>query len=129
VTTGRAGDTEERKNVKRGTVLPSQSNPVALFLGAGEGGGRAQFLVSTDSVQTHGDGDCVPSPSDCQILMLKEGQERKFEFAPSGEPDTYVIELDAIRLVEVDEPTASGSGSAGKEPQSANGGIKAFLGL
>jgi hypothetical protein len=129
VTTGRAGDAEERKNVKRGTVLPSQSHPVALFLGAGEGGNRAQFLVSEDVVRTHGEGKCLPSPSDCQILTLKPGQERRFDFAPRGEPDTFVIKLDAIRLVEVDEPKGSGSEPDGRQQKSASSGLKNFLGL
>jgi hypothetical protein len=129
VTTGRAGDAEERKNVKRGTVLPSQSHPVALYLGAGEGGNRAQFLVSDDVVRTHGEGKCLPSPSDCQILTLKTGQERSFDFAPRGEPDTFVIKLDAIRLVEVDEPKGSGSESDDRQQKSASSGLKNFLGL
>jgi hypothetical protein len=129
VTTGRAGDAEERKDVKRGTVLPSQSNPVALYLGTGEGGNRAQFLVSGDVVRTHGEGKCLPSPSDCQILTLKPGQERRFDFAPRGEPDTFVIKLDAIRLVEVDEPEGSGSESDDRQQKSASSGLKNFLGL
>lgn len=129
VVTGPSGDTELRKNVKRMTALPSQSNPVALFMGASEGGKRATFLVSTDVVRTHGDGNCVPSPSDCQLLTLRPGEERKFEYAPHGEPDTYKIILKEIRMVPIDEPGKSGSDESGREPQSANAGLKSFLGL
>jgi hypothetical protein len=130
VTTGRAGDAEERKDVKRGTVLPSQSNPVAMFISVSEGGNRAHFLVSRDVVTTHGEGACLPSPSDCQILTLKVGQERSFDFAPGGdEPDRYVIKLDAIRVVEIDPPKSSQSSSDKREPQSARTGLRAFLGF
>jgi hypothetical protein len=130
VVTGLAGDAKPRKDVKRGTVLPSQSNPVALFLGASEGGKRATFLVSTDVVRTHGDGNCVPSPSDCQILDLEPGQERKFTYAPPGDaPDTYLVKLKDIHLVEIDDPERSGKSSAGRQTKSAHGGLKSFLGL
>jgi hypothetical protein len=130
VVTGLAGDAKPRRDVKRGTVLPSQSNPVALFLGASEGGKRATFLVSTDVVRTHGDGNCVPSPSDCQILDLEPGQERKFTYAPRGDaPDTYLIKLQDIRLVEIDDPERSGKSSAGRQAKSAHAGLQSFLGL
>ena len=129
VTTGPAGGAKERSNVKRLTVLPSQSNPVALFVGASEGGKKASFLVSTDVSGSRGQGDCVPRPSDCRLLVLEPGQERKFDYAPDGEPDTYVIKLDTIRIVPIDGPKAGGAGSAGDDSKSANAGLKAFLGL
>lgn len=128
VVTGRAGDTERRGNVKRLTVLPSQSNPVAVFMGVAEEGKRASFLVSTDVVRSHGDGRCTPSPADCQLLSLRVGEERKFEYAPRGEPDTYVIHLKDILVVPIDDPR-SGSGKEGRDSNSAEAGLKSFLGL
>lgn len=126
VVTGRAGDTERRRNVKRLTVLPSQSNPVALFLGATEGGKRASFSVSVDVIRSHGDGTCVPSPADCGLVNMRPGDERKFEYAPEGEePDTYVIHLKDIRIVEIDKPSATGE----TEPKTGRRDLRAFLGL
>ena len=43
---------------------------------------------------------------------MKEGEEEKFDYAPTGEPDTFVIELKRIRAVLVDAP---GSRSAGAD--------------
>lgn len=129
VVTGRAGDTERRRNVKRLTVLPSQSNPVAVFMGVAEEGKKASFLVSTDVVRSHGDGSCSPNPADCQLLTLRVGEERKFEYAPTGEPDTYVIHLKDIRVVPIDDPRRSGADRGGRDSQSAESGLEAFLGL
>jgi hypothetical protein len=128
VLTGPAGHTQRRQNVERYTVLPSRSNPVALFLGAQEGGKRANLMVSTDVVDSRGDGTCLPDPSDCQFLTLKVGDERKFEYAPSGEPDTFVIEIKDIRLVAIDDPREPPA----SEPQgrgNARAGVESFLGL
>lgn len=104
VETGPAGDTNRRNNLTTLTVLPSQSNPVAVYLGIAKGGKKAVFMVSPDVVGLSGGGSCSPSPSNCQLLSLGEGEEEKFDYAPTGEPDTFVIEVKDIRFVPVKNP-------------------------
>jgi hypothetical protein len=128
VLTGPAGDTQRRQNVKRFTVLPSRSNPVALFLGVEEGGKKANFMVSPDVVDSRGDGTCLPDPSQCEFLTLKAGDERKFEYAPTGEPDTFVIEIKDIRLVPIDDPRTDKPAERSETADAADG-LESFLGL
>jgi hypothetical protein len=104
VTTGLAGDLRERKNLQGLTVLPSRSNPVAIYVGVGDGGKEAVFMVSPDVVDSRGDGDCLPAPSNCQYLTLRKDDERRFQYAPSGEPDTYVLTVDDIGLERLKDP-------------------------
>ena len=129
VEVGPAGATKRRKNVKLLTALPSQSNPVLLFLGASEDGDHAVFLVSEDVVTARGDGRCVPSPADCQFLNMKADDEMKLEYAPSGEPDTFVIRVLDIGLERNSDTAGSGDRDAESEADSPKAGLKSFLGL
>jgi hypothetical protein len=125
VEVGPAGDLERRRNVKLLTTLPSQSNPVLLFLGASEDGKHAVFLVSDDVETARGDGHCLPTPADCQFLKLKRHDEMKLGYAPAGEPDTYVIRLLDIRLKRNEDTVNSDRGA---HSGSAIAGLDSFLG-
>jgi hypothetical protein len=125
VEVGQAGDLKRRKNVKLLTVLPSQSNPVNLFLGASEDGNHAVFLVSEDVVTARGDGRCVPSPANCQFVNLKRGDEMRFGYASNGgDPDTFVLKVLDISL-EANEDTADADRAASSNPVDA---LQAWLG-
>ncbi len=58
-------------------------------------------------------GRCMPKPADCQFLNLRMGDETKFEYAPSGEPDTFVIRVLDIRLERNSDTAGSGDRDAG----------------
>ena len=125
VEVGPAGNLKRRKNVKLLTVLPSQSNPVNLFLGASEDGNHAFFLVSEDVVTARGDGRCVPSPADCQFVNMKKGDEMRFGYAPNGgDADTYVLKVLDIGL-EKNEDTADADKDSLSSPVEA---LQAWLG-
>jgi hypothetical protein len=100
------GELEERASVKRLTMLPSASKAVVTFVGVSEDGKRALFLVSPDVDSVSGDGRCVPSPSSCEYVVLKAGEEAKFAYAPDGK--IYKLKLIEIRLSPI-----SGDGSGG----------------
>jgi hypothetical protein len=125
VLTGPAGDTRRRNNLQTLTVLPSESNPVAVYIGVSDGGKKAVFMVSPDVVDTDGAGSCLPAPSACQFLTLKKGQEQKLDYAPSGEADTFVIDVKDIRFEEVRDPQeVTGS----EDPKRTKEGLSAFAG-
>ena len=126
VKVGHAGQLERRRHINLMTVLPSQSNPVLLYVGASEDGKEAVFLVSEDVVRSHGAGQCLPSPADCQFLSLRKGDKRKLEYAPQGEPDTFVIQLLGIGLSPVKDAQSS---DADTTRDSARSDIEAWLGL
>jgi hypothetical protein len=81
--------------------MPSEENPVLLFLGADESGKSAQFLVSAEAT-SRGDGTCVPSESNCQIVKMGKDDVQFFEVALSADTViTYELDLDDISLKEV----------------------------
>jgi hypothetical protein len=97
---GKIGKTS-KKTVQGGDFLPSQENPVVLSVGASDDGQNALFLVSAE-VTARGDGECVPSESDCQVVEMKKNDVQFFEVAESAETvTTYELEVVDIELREV----------------------------
>ena len=97
----------KKQTVTPAEFMPSESNPVLLFLGADETGKHAMFLVSAEAT-SRGDGTCVPSESNCQIVRLSKGDVQFFEVALSAETIiTYELELVDIELKEVDNAKTS----------------------
>jgi hypothetical protein len=94
-------DETKQKSVTPGEFMPSENNPVVLFLGADEDGKEAMFLVSAEAT-SRGDGTCAPSESNCQIVRLGKGDIQFFEVALSAETVvTYELEVTDIALEEV----------------------------
>jgi hypothetical protein len=95
------------KTVTPAEFMPSEQNPVLLFLGADESGKDALFLVSAEAT-ARGDGVCVPSESNCQIVRMGKDDIEFFEVALSAETViTYELELVDIELKEVKNATTS----------------------
>jgi hypothetical protein len=80
--TVRWGQTTEsslgRKTVRRLRALPSTANPVVIYLGLLDDKKTAVFLVD-HSAFVQGDGDCEPTPQDCQTLHLQAGETAFFD--------------------------------------------------
>lgn len=136
---GPVGEAKRRKNVKALTALPSESNPVMVFIGAGEDGKQAVFLLSHDVGETDGDGSCLPDAGDCQFLSLKPDEERRMVYGSGPESKEYVLKVVGINLVPISkdskdsegsEPEDSDDGDAEDEDSdSALSGIESWLGL
>ena len=92
-----------RKGLGRLDVLPSQSNPLLIFLGVDSGADNAVFLVDS-TLQASGEGNCSPSPSSCGVLTLGAGSEHQFV---DEDGDTYGLRIDEIRRVRVSQASAS----------------------
>lgn len=106
VLVGPVGSVEQRNGVEQLKLLPSNSAPVLAFLGVSEDGRRAVFLVSDDVSGTSGDGACFPSPASCRYVVMREGDERTFDYTPDGL--TYKLKLRQIRDVKLkDAPGVS----------------------
>lgn len=63
----------ERRSLERLEALPDADNPVLVYLGPGEGGRSAVFMVDA-AVTTEGDATCRPDPSICETIELREGE-------------------------------------------------------
>ena len=78
-------------------MLPNADAPVLVYRGVEEGGKVAVFEL-TGSVTAQGDGGCEPSPEDCQILRLREGETEFITVNDTGtETDAqYQLEVEKI---------------------------------
>jgi hypothetical protein len=93
---GKIGSTKE-KSVDPGEFLPSETNPVLLYIAASNDGDKALFVV-TPGATARGDADCSPSDSDCQLLtMTKDNVE--FIEVPVSEDEVVTYELDLVDIV------------------------------
>jgi hypothetical protein len=96
VKAGPVGDVEQIDGVKPLQFIPDGSAPIAQFLQGNGNADEALFIVSREVVDTEGEGKCAPSLSACEYLLLKEGEEHRFDYGPDGE--TYRIKLRDVRL-------------------------------
>ena len=93
---GTQGNLAARSDVPRLSPLPSQADPFFVFLGVLADGKTALFLISSDA-QATGDGNCVPSPKNCDRVELKAGETEFFDVAtPEGEVVQYQLDLVSV---------------------------------
>lgn len=103
------------KGMERLDVLPSERNPLLIFLGASKNGANAVFLIDS-TLTAAGEGKCKPSNSECAFLYLGAGSEHELT---NDEGDSYTLRVDQIRKVKVgDDANAEGS-KASKRADSA----------
>jgi hypothetical protein len=86
------------RNVKRLTGLPGGTNPAVLYLGLLDDHKTAVFLVDA-GVNVLGDGECDPSPDNCQTLTLKKGET---EFLTRGDQQ-WELDLVDINVKKTDD--------------------------
>jgi hypothetical protein len=70
---GKTDGEKTTKTVKRLEVMPSLSDPLLVYRGVEDNGKTAIFDLTGD-VTALGDGACLPSADDCQVLKLKAGE-------------------------------------------------------
>jgi hypothetical protein len=97
-----AGD-PSRRNVKRLQALPSNGNPVLIYLGVLDDKKTAVFLLDS-GVVAEGDGECHPSRNQCETIHIRQGETEFFD-VPNGSGDTTEgapsgaqYELDVLKL-------------------------------
>ena len=73
VRAGVPGKTKKLRGVHELQMLPSQKNPIAVFMGVSGDGKRAMFLVSSEVTSTFGDVRCGFGDSSCQLVELTPG--------------------------------------------------------
>jgi hypothetical protein len=75
-----------RKDVKRLQALPSNEEPVLIYLGVLKDKKTAVFLVDS-GVIAQGDGTCRPSRTSCETIHIKVGETEFFDVAPEDAGD------------------------------------------
>ncbi len=96
LTVGPVGGAEKRDGVRQGEFLPGDKRALVMFVSADADKGEALFYVSRDVTSTSGEGRCLPNRKDCEFLLLKRGQEHRFDYEPDGR--TYRLKLRGIEL-------------------------------
>jgi hypothetical protein len=112
VTVGPLGDAKTMKDVRHLDFLPNDKRPVVAFIGLGEGGEKAVFSVSSDVVESDGDGTCAPKkPQPCQFLTLRVGEQRTLRYVDG---ETFRLKLLETHIVRIPDPR---NDAQGKQPQ------------
>jgi hypothetical protein len=107
ITFGPLGEAKRYRGLKRFEMLPDDKMPVLAFLGTSVDADRAYFLVSSEVVETSGDGSCAPQrPAPCQLLELGVGDQRTLTVG-TEEPVTYRVKLTDTDVEEIRDPATS----------------------
>ncbi len=99
---GRKEAARRRRGLPRLTVLPSERNPVVVFLGVSTTGKRAVFLLNP-ALKQGGEGTCRPTRARCTFLHLSTDSAKNEHYVVGPDGVTYVLRLKAIRRVTVRE--------------------------
>jgi hypothetical protein len=114
ITFWQGNDRRTIRGLRKLDMLPNESAPVLIFLGATTDGGDAVFLVDS-TLDTAGEGTCSPSRANCTFVMIGPGSEHTFT---SETGDSYRLRIDEVRRVKV---KASASKSSRPKARTAVG--------
>jgi hypothetical protein len=102
-----------RQSLKRLQPLPSAEEPVLIYMGVLKDGKTAVFLVDHGVVPV-GDGECRPTPEQCETIRLREGET---EFLDVTDETGNVVEqyqLDLIKIHKGSKATPARTAAASK---------------
>jgi hypothetical protein len=99
-------DGVKRQSVKRLQALPSEQEPLLIYMGVLKDGKTAVFLVD-QGVAPVGDGDCKPSPDDCQEIRLREGETEFLDVKDDAGAVVGQYQLDLIKIHKGSSASAS----------------------
>lgn len=112
-----AGGLNAIDSLKRLSVLPSEQQPLLVYLGVLKGGRDALFVVQPGTVVS-GPGVCLPGPTDCEILSL--AQEQIESLAVSTGTGTSSVALFAVNAIAVvGHPSVAAANRARREASAA----------
>ena len=99
--TVRFGDSEsdslDTSVLPRLKPLPSASDPVLVYLGPGNGGKTAVFVLD-ESLEPQGDGVCKPSPANCETLHMRAGETTFLDVLDDEGETTAQYQLDVVKI-------------------------------
>ena len=94
-----------RRDVKRLQALPSNDEPVLIYMGLMDDNKTAVFLLDS-GVVAQGDGTCRPSRNQCETIHIRAGETEFFDVAPDDGSGTTTTdgasgaqyELDVVKI-------------------------------
>ena len=87
----------DKRNLPRLKALPSAEDPVLVYLGPGKDAKTAVFLLD-EGVEVQGDGDCRPSPHNCETLHMHVGDTEFLDVKDESGNVTAQYQLDLLSI-------------------------------
>jgi hypothetical protein len=112
-----AAEAVNRQSVKRLQALPSAEAPVLIYMGVKDGK-SAVFLVD-HGVAPVGDGDCKPSPEECEEIRLREGETEFLDVKDDSGAVVGQYQLDLIKIHKGSSASASAAKSSHRAAKSS----------
>jgi hypothetical protein len=91
-----SGTDDNRQTVKRLGAIPSDDQPLLVYLGVKDNGNTAIFMVDASATPS-GDGTCVPKET-CEKLELRAGDTEFFDVKDDSGQVTGQYELDLLKI-------------------------------
>ena len=99
------------RNLPRLSMLPTENNPLLVFLGVSANGNGAVFLVDASLKAGDGEGLCRPSGADCATVSLEPGEQ---QVLVDDQGRRFFLRVDQIRERPVEGSSAGArAGTAG----------------
>jgi hypothetical protein len=114
---GFLGDIKEHDGVAAMTTLPSEKNPVVIYLGPSKDKKSAIFLMTSNVTAFYGKAKCVLDQTTCTTVELKPGQSATFAYG-YGETRFKLTLQKLVPVVKTNEQAASVTKKTdGKKPE------------
>lgn len=112
------GNQDIHRDVEKLTLLPSEKNPLFVFLGTSTSGKTAMFLVDSTLTQK-GEGECKPDNESCRFLYLQDDEKQDSHTFTDPDGKRYRLRLLETQQQQVDPATGSTAGIGTLRPISA----------
>ncbi len=113
------------KDLKKLDMLPTQINPLLIYMGVTENAGNAVFLVDA-TLDVAGEGKCKPNRDDCAFLYLGAGSEAEFT---NGDGDSYRLIINEIKRVKVGDESGTAASDDDKDAAASKAGKTAHAAI
>jgi hypothetical protein len=100
------GDNTTRRSLKKYEPLPSAALPSVVYMGVLDDGKTAVFLLEA-GVTPDGDGECRPTPEQCETIRLRVGETEFFDVADEAGSVTQQFQLDLLKIHNVKKKQSS----------------------
>ena len=114
---GDSASSPSKMTLKRLQPLPKSDLPALIYLGVSKDGKSAMFLLE-QGVEVVGDGECDPTPEDCETLRLRAGETEFLDVVDETGNTTAQYQLDLVKIHKGETASASkasASSKAGRE--------------
>jgi hypothetical protein len=128
------GDNVQRRSLQKLQPLPSAELPAIIYMGVLKDGKTAEFLIEA-GVTPDGDGECKPTPEQCETIRLKVGETEFFDVVDESGNVAQQFQLDLLKIHNVKKRASASrangaslkSGPRRTELRSVAGRVSAYL--